>query len=75
MNGISINEDEFTAMNVKKQNVVLFNNTEEIKLHMKNHIDIFEKHLKEDNFNFKLLRWMILGLAVLLGVGKYFNAI
>lgn len=75
MNGISINESQFKEMDNNNQNVILFNNTEEIKTHMKNHIDIFERHLKDDKFNFKLLRWMIIGLAVLMGVGKYFSVI
>ena len=75
MNGVSINEKQFRNMNVTDQNVILFNNTEQIKLNMKVHTNLFEQHLKDDKFNFKVLRYMILGIGILGGLGKMFSLI
>jgi len=75
MDGVNINEKEFKNMNGKDQNLILFKNTEQIKISMKEHLKAFEKHLKDDIFNFKIIRWMIVGLAVLMGAGKFFGLI
>ena len=74
-NGVNINEKEFAAMDQSSQNLILFKNTEQIKIAMSEHINMFEQHLKDDKFNFKILRWMIFGLAVLAGLGKFLNVI
>ena len=75
MNGVSISEKEFKNMSTKDQNGILFKNTSQIIEGMKEHISLFEKHLKDDKFNFKTIRWMIVGLGLLVGLGKYFNLI
>ena len=74
-NGVNINEKQFRNMNVKDQNAILFNNTEHIKINMKQHTSLFEQHLKDDKFNFKTIKWMIAGLGLLVGLGKMFGLI
>jgi len=71
VNGININKKEFNSLNIKEQNTILFENTEEIKESLRIYMDQFKNHQKSDNWHFWSVRLLIIVLAVLAGLGKF----
>ena len=70
-NGLSIQSKEFSKLTAREQNVILYQNTEQIKNTLSKFHDAFEEHTQDDKFHFKIIYWVIGILAVLFGVGKF----
>lgn len=64
MNGIQINKEEFMKMPVKEQNLVLFNNTEELK-----------ELVRGYRFHQRIQYVWLAVLTIAVGAGKYIGVI
>lgn len=66
-NGLNINKDEFLQMPLKKQNLILFENTENLK---QNNQEL-KKMIKSYKFELWTHRITIFALFILVGGGKW----
>lgn len=71
--GFSVNLEEFEQLPQKQKLSAIYHNTLTTRQEINDMRDKFDKHQRNDKFNFRIIRWMIGLLALTFGLTKYFG--